>query len=121
MNIHTKKIIKVFALALSFLPVFVFAAGLVPCQDDCTFLKIFELITNIINFFIKIAVPLCALAITWGGIQLVLNPTNATAKGKAKEIIVAAGLGLAIALGSYLIVNTLLTLFSTESIDTLQP
>ncbi len=96
-------------------------SGLVPCTDNCTFNDIFKLIGNIIEFLLLVvAVPLCALVITWQGIQLVLHPNEARFKTESKNVLWGAVLGLFLALASYLIVDTLLTTFTDESLDDLQ-
>lgn len=119
-----------FSLCLFFLltPFLVSAqtAGLVPCgnegQSACTFYDIFKLIGNIIEFLLlTVAVPLCALVITWSGIQLALHPNEAQFKTEKKNVLWGAVLGLFLAFSSYLIVDTLLTTFTDESLETLQP
>ena len=99
--------------------------GLVPCgntaDDPCTFKDIFELIGNVIKFLLfTLALPLCALAIVWGGIIIVLNPANPGERAKGLDIIKNAMIGLALALASYLIVDTLLTIFTDQTLQSLQ-
>lgn len=99
--------------------------GLVPCGGGtlptCTVNHLFILIANIVRFLLfAVAMPLCALAITYGGIQIAMYSTNPGAKEKGKGIVISAAIGLLIALASYLIVDTILTVFTSRTLDTLQ-
>lgn len=119
-------LINLFILLAVVVPVFALAqeatTGLVPCTgEDCNVDHIFILIGNIIKFLIfTVALPLCALVITYGGIQIAMYSTNPGAKEKGKAAIIAAIIGLMIALGSYLIVDTILKTFTDRSIGEAQ-
>ena len=92
-------------------------AGLIPCTDDCTFAKLFELVANIISFLLfKLAVRLAAIAFAWAGVLLLTDGGNEGKRKKAKEIIQYAVFGLAIALAAWLIVNTIFTTLTTIQI-----
>lgn len=95
---------------------FVYAADIIPCKDDCTFAKLFELVANVIDFLLfKLAVPLAAIAFAWAGTLMVIYGNNESERKKAKSIILAAIVGLAFALAAWLIVNTIFsTLTSIE-------
>ncbi len=120
-----KKIIPIILILGLFLPVLALAKnteGLVPCGNGatCTVDDAFELIARIVRFLIfTVAMPLCALAITYGGIQMAMSSTNPSGKEKGKTIVITAATGLLIALASYLIVDTILTFFTGDSLDTL--
>ena len=101
-------------------------AGLIPCGDtgnaDCTFADLFKLIANIIDFLLfKLAVPLAAIAFAWAGILLLTDGGNEGKRKQAKEIIKAAGIGLAFALAAWLIVNTIFTTLTTIQITPTAP
>lgn len=125
-----KKITTIFLfLAMLVLPISVFATaatvGLVPCGSGnlptCTVAHIFELIARIVRFLLfTVAVPLCALAITYGGIKIAMYSTNPGAKDEGKKIVINAGIGLLVALASYLIVDTILSTFAEKDLGQLQ-
>lgn len=102
--------------------------GLVPCGDQgglppCEVVHIFTLIANIVKFLLfTVAVPLCALAITYGGIKMAMYSTNPGAKEEGKKIIINAAIGLLVALASYLIVDTIIKVFTEKDggVDQLQ-
>ena len=71
-----------------------------------TFLK------KVINFMIFLIVPLAALFIVWGGFVMLTSAGSEEKFKKGKQIVTAAVIGVAIAFGSYLIVNTILTFFA---------
>ena len=127
-----KKLLFINFLVFSLLamPLFVGAqtTGLVPCGAQgglptCGVVHVFALIINIVKFLLfTVAVPLCALAITYGGIKIAMYSTNPGAKEEGKKIIINAAIGLLVALASYLIVDTIIKVFTEEKggVDQLQ-
>lgn len=82
--------------------------GLVPCIDNCDFYRFLDLIDNIFNYIVIIAVPAASVAIAYAGIILVTATNDSGKRSEAKGILWAAVLGLVIVLAAYLIVNTVL-------------
>ena len=85
---------------------------LVPCgntgQPECKTSDFFTLAKRIIDYFIfALAVPAATVAIAYAGINMALHPAEEGKRTEAKEILWAAVIGLALALGAWLIVNTL--------------
>jgi len=82
------------------LPVSVMAA-LVPCggpgQEDCQLCHLFVLIDNIIDYlFTYIIPPVALLVIVIGGIYMITAGGDPQAVQKAKSVITAAAIGLAV-------------------------
>lgn len=118
------KFIKIFLpatvlLLMVVLPVIVFAQ-LVPCghDKDCTFVDLFKIAGNIAKLIIwGMGLPLCGLAITYGGILITTSGSKPANKEKGKGIVLSAVFGLAIVFASYMIVDTILTTFTTKTLD----
>ena len=95
-----------------FLPVYASAAPLVPCNgttEPCTFVKIIELVKNIIKFLVfSLAVPLAAISFAIAGVMILTAGGNTGQVEKAKEIFWNVLWGLIVALSAWLIVNAIL-------------
>ena len=79
--------------------------------QPCDFEDAMQLIRNIINFLLfKIATPIAGLVICYAGFQLLTSGGSSEKKTKAKHVLMNMILGYVIALGAWLIVNTI---FST--------
>ena len=126
-----KKIFKtlIFA-AILFLPVFSFAAGLVPpCEDvmvtpvikECIWGwdQLMILIANVIDFLIfYLSLPIAAIVFAYSGWLFMTSGDNPGKRDQAKSIFWKVGLGLVIAMAAWLIVNTILTsLVNPELLD----
>ena len=91
---------------------------LVPCgltsadsplgATSCTICSFGQLIQNLINFLIILAIPLSAGLFAWAGILRFTSYGNTSRLAKSKSIFKSVAIGLAIALSGYLIVQTLL-------------
>jgi len=101
-------------LLVLFMPVLARAGGgLVPCgndgQDACTIKDFFTMLINIYVFIVwYIATPLSIIAITVGGILIMLGAGNPGMANKGKTILYSAIIGLVLVFASYLIINTIL-------------
>jgi len=90
-------------------PVFVNAAGLVPCSGlDCTFCQLGELFQNIINFLIYLIFPLAAIMIVVGGLFMMTAAGSSSRFQQGKQIATAAVIGVLIALLSWLVIDTII-------------
>ncbi len=89
---------------------------LIPCgglnQPACgTWSQFLELFYNVIEFVLKLSIPIAVLVLIWGGFLLL------TAGGSEKQIkagqsaLIAAIVGLAIVFGSYIIVSAIIEAF----------
>ncbi|MSR70956.1 lytic transglycosylase domain-containing protein [Candidatus Kaiserbacteria bacterium] len=84
--------------------------GLVGCNSAatcglCAFTSLFQ---NIINFLIGLTVPLSALLFAWAGILYFTSVGSPERTGKAKKIFFTVAIGLIIAMGGWLGIQTLL-------------
>lgn len=111
-------------LSVIFIP-FLVQAGLVPCtgavtctdvkgtkvcKSDCTICSVFKLIINIYDFISKdIATPLAIIAITIGGIMMMISAGNPNLMGQGKKILFTAIIGLVLVFCSYLIIGFVLS------------
>lgn len=87
-------------------------AAIVPTScatgKPCSFCELYSLAVSIINFLIKLAVPLAILFISWGGIQ-VLTASGPGSVSKGWDTIKNALIGIVLVFGAWLIVNTFIT------------
>jgi type IV secretory pathway VirB2 component (pilin) len=78
----------------------------------CDFGDAMQLIRNIINFLLfVIATPIAGLVICYAGFQLLTSGGSSEKKTKAKHVLMNMILGYVIALGAWLIVNTIFSTF----------
>lgn len=113
MKIMNKKIsATALSLALLSLPAVSYAAGLIPCDTNCTFNDLIILANNIIKFLMyDVAVPLAALGFMWAGANLVLNQNKEGAWSDAKERFTDMAKGFGIILGAYLVIKLVIYAF----------
>jgi len=102
-----------FALFAIFLPLVVFAQGIVPCDgsaaNPCGFKEFITLIQNVINFLtFSVAVPLAAIVFAWAGIIMLSAGGDPGKITDAKKIFGFVLIGFLITLSAWLIVSTLL-------------
>ena len=91
-NFVNKKIGELLAMFILFLiilvPVLVSAQDFIPCggpgQHDCGYYDLLQLVNNIINWIIKISVPVAAGVFAWAGIKMMIHGDN---PGKRSESI----------------------------------
>ncbi len=90
-------------------PLLVKAGGLVPCDTTCGISDFFTMLNNIYTFIVSdIATPLAGLAIMIGGGLILISAGNPGLLGTGKKIFWAGVIGLALALGSKIIINFIL-------------
>src|SRR3989344_4581969 len=114
-----KFLIPIFIFLILVMPVFSFAAGLVPECDSvsvpgqCTwgFSEFMKLIDNVIKFILfKMAIPIAAIMFVYAGFELVTSGGSTEKRGTAKKVFTNAVYGLVLAAGAWLIVKTLLSI-----------
>ncbi len=111
-NSKYKNIAKI-ALMLSVfsIPVFVFSAGLVPCDgtdDPCNFNDFIDLIREVVNFLMfKVALPLSALLFSWAGILMLTAGGNESKIKEAKDIFWWVFVGILVTLAAWVLVSTI--------------
>jgi hypothetical protein len=119
-----RKIFLAILLSLFIIPVLVTAQGLVPCGHGnptdpgfkkCTIADFGVLVLNVFNFIVFwISTPLAALLITIGGIMLLISGGNPGLVGLANRMIWGAIWGLLLIWGSWLIVNTVISVLKGQ-------
>lgn len=78
----------------------------------CDFSDAMQLIRNIINFLLfTIATPIAGLVICYAGFQLLTSGGSSEKKTKAKHVIMNMLIGYGLALGAWIIVNTIFSTF----------
>jgi len=108
-----KKLFLSIALFFLIIPVLTNAAGLVPCGNpgelQCTILDFFGMLGRIYEFLVKdIATPLAILAMTIGGVMILISAGNPNLLGTGKNILKMAIIGLFLVFCSWLIVDLIL-------------
>ncbi len=106
-------LLVVFVLGFaSFLPT-VFAdtaaSNLIPCTNECGYKDFLQLINNVINFLITIAVPISVGVIAWAGF-LYMTTAVSDKKSQAKEMLVNVVKGFVVMLAAWAIVTTILNI-----------
>lgn len=118
-----KKILLVIFLVLALIPLATASAqGLVPCGNDvnknniidpeeqCTIGYFFSMLGLIYNFLVlNIATPLATLGLIIGGVLFIFSGGNPGLAQWGKDAIRLSIIGLVLALGSWLIIKTILT------------
>ena len=90
-----------------------FPNGLVPaCTPNCGFSDLMTLINNIISFILFVlAVPIAAIMFTYAGFLLITaGGETASARTKAKNILLHTIGGLVVAVAAWLIIHTILSI-----------
>lgn len=89
--------------------------GIVPCTGtDCQACDIVSLIQKIINFVIGLSIPIAIGLFAWAGVLYFTSAANPSGIEKAKKIFRAAFVGFLIALGGFLIIETILHTLLSE-------
>ena len=82
----------------------------------CGFCDAVIVARNIINYLFQLAIPLAVGMIVWGAVRIMLAGGSEKNLTAGKETMVSALIGLAVALGAWVIINTLLHVI-TGSVD----
>ncbi|MBI2013430.1 MAG: hypothetical protein HYS87_01230 [Candidatus Colwellbacteria bacterium] len=80
--------------------------------EKCTTEHLFELFYNIFNFGIFLAGVIVVLMVIWSGFQFMLAQGNPYKLEKAGKSVFNAIVGFVIVLSAWLIVNTIVTVFT---------
>ena len=86
-------------------------AAIVPdCNGPtCDFGKFMQLIINVIDFLLAIAIPIFAVVFMWAGFLMVTAGGKEDQRKKAKGLMTKAFIGFIAALGAFLIVKFVVT------------
>jgi hypothetical protein len=90
-------------------------AGIVPCDSfvSCNLCSLGQLIQNIINFLLGLAIPLSAIGFAWSGILYFSSGGSPGQVEKAKKIFKDMFIGFIIAISAWLIIQTLISTLVT--------
>lgn len=83
------------------------SAQFIPCDTTCNYYDLLKLIDNIIDWIIKISIPVSALVLGWAGFTY-LTTAISDKKSAAKKMIIQVFVGLVIILSAWIIVSTIL-------------
>jgi len=111
------KIVSFLFVSLIIFAPFLVNAQLVKCgtgSEPCKFSNLVGLVKNVFEFLITLAIPLAVGSITVAGIMYVSGGAFGSVE-KAKEILKYAIGGLFLALGSYVIISTILTVLTGDT------
>ena len=111
-----KFLIPLFIFLMLLIPVYSFAAGLIPCGTDtppgnhpCEFKDFLDLINNVIKFILfKLVIPIAAVMFFYAGFQLVTSGGSTEKRGVAKNVFSSTVYGLVVAATAWLIIRTIL-------------
>jgi Type IV secretion system pilin/Transglycosylase SLT domain len=91
------------------LPLFVSAAGLIPCggngEEPCQTCHVVQLITNITDWLALILGIILSIMIIYSGFRMVTSSGDVSAKSEAKKIITNGIIGYMIVLAGWLLVD----------------
>lgn len=105
---------------LVFVPIWAFAAGLVPCggpgESACSLCHLFELAQKITDFLTFTIAPILAvLAVAWGGFNIFIAGADPGKVKVGREAITRAAIGLLIVFGAWVAINEVLIFFSQQT------
>lgn len=107
-------LISIFYLLLA-AAVPVSADGLVPCNGlDCNACSFFALLKNVINGILTIFVPVIVVMVIIGGFYIMLSNGDTSKVTRGRSIIQKAIIGFAIALLSWLVIDTIISLVASN-------
>ena len=108
-DMQNKYLFFILAISIFLVPLSSMAFQIVPCQNNCGIQDLFTMLNNIYTFIVTyIAAPLATIALVIGGIIMLTSAGNPSQFQKGKQILFLAIIGLVLAFGSYLIIETLL-------------
>lgn len=89
------------------------STGLVACSGaECDFNALITTIDNVVNFLIfVIGFPIAAIIFAWAGILMITSGGSTSKRDQAKKLAGRVVVGLILALLSWIIIKTLLTVF----------
>jgi hypothetical protein len=116
-----KKIIICYALIFSFLiiPLKVFSGPVVPQgskydSGNYELSDVMQMGVNVANIILGLVGSLALLMFVYGGVMMLISSGNSEKVSKAKGIIIAAVIGLAIVFSSYLIISFVMESFGVN-------
>ena len=98
------------------IPAIARAGGLVPCggpgEDACTFEHLTVMVNNVVQFALfNIAIPVAVIVVVIGGVMIMTSGGNESKIARGKQMVTGTFVGLLIAFGAWLIVETVISIF----------
>ena len=115
-------ILFILLATLILMPLFINAAGLVPCggegEADCTTCDFFVMTKNVIDFIvIDLVTPLAALFMVIGGFLFYTSGGSEKQVSLAKSILYGVIIGALIVYGAWLLVDSVLLMLTGSGAD----
>lgn len=102
--------------ALFLVPSLAFAQGLAPtCDTDCKFQDLIDFGTRIIDFLIRIGVPIAIILFSYAGFLYLTSGAKPAQRSQANSIFVSVFIGFVIMLSAWLLVNFVTSLFIKDT------
>lgn len=78
-------------------------------KTGCGFNELLEMVNKVVKFIIfDLAIPIAAIMFAYAGIILLISGGDSSQKTKAKQIFLGVAIGLVVAVGAWLIIETIL-------------
>lgn len=91
------------------------ATGLVTCTENCGFGDLMKTIDKVIKFILfDLAIPIAAIMFAYAGFKMVFSGGSSEGMTTAKSIFFNTVVGLLLAAGAFLIIETILAIFGFE-------
>lgn len=108
------------------IPLFVFAGeaatpgagGLIPCAGpDCNFSHVIQFVNTIVDWLIRIAIPVSAVLFTYAGFLYLTSGGNASKKTQANKVFQSVLWGFVMAISAWIVVNFVTTFLIGKSVN----
>lgn len=98
------------------------AGGLVPCAGpDCQFKDVIIFANTIIDWLLRIAIPICAALFSYAGFLYLTSGGNPAKKTAANKVFQSVFWGFVMALAAWVIVNFLTNFFLGKDVEEVLP
>ena len=102
-----QKLLPFLVLFIVFTPILVGAQIIPNCSPNCGYDDLLKLVNNIIDWIIKISVPVAAGVFAWAGIKYMTTGVS-DQKAAAKSMLQKVFIGFVFILAAWIIVSTIL-------------
>lgn len=105
-------------IGVSALPMYAFAAGIVPCGNtdpaECNWDAAIRFANNLLTYLIGLGVLIAAIIIAWAGIQILLAQGNPGKISAAKGMMWNVVVGLTVMILAFTIIKVILTTLGVD-------
>lgn len=96
------------------------AKGLIPCggvgEPECGSCELLQLINNLIEFLVQLAILVAGVIFAWGGFKMVISAGESGSISEARGMMTNAVVGIVIVLCAWLAVDTLMKMLLKEQV-----